>query len=92
MPCYAPIFRRVWRGASTLSRQTPTPAFSSSNGTGPDSKASWNRIDNAMSHDEEVQLTTYATGPASTRIKGSDKSDMKGINDKSDIAWESHAL
>ena len=96
LPCYAPIFRRVWKNASSLSRSrtTPTPGGygTGSKKMGPDSKASWNRITNTTKSEDEVQLTTYVTGPPSTRTKDSDHSGMKGIHVKSDITWESHQV
>ncbi|OAG33888.1 hypothetical protein AYO21_12004 [Fonsecaea monophora] len=101
MPCYAPLLRRFWKSAGSQSRSAPTSGFSSGNmGSSAMAKSGasipikvkrdWDRIVNPTFGDDEVQLTTYTTGPGSTRTKGSDES--KGITVKTDIHWESHAV
>ncbi|EXJ70398.1 uncharacterized protein A1O5_06466 [Cladophialophora psammophila CBS 110553] len=103
MPCYAPLLRRFWKSAGLQSRSVPTSGFSSGNMNGSTMgksgqgipikvKRDWDRIVNPTFGDDEVQLTTYTTGPGSTRTKGSDESGSKGITVKTDIHWESHAV
>ncbi|KAL2428958.1 hypothetical protein ABEF95_010695 [Exophiala dermatitidis] len=103
MPCYAPLLRHFWKSAGSQSRSAPTSGFPSGNINGSSMgksgqgipikvKRDWDRIVNPTLGDDEVQLTTYPTGPGSTRTKGSDESGSKGITVKTDIRWESHAV
>ncbi|ETI24669.1 hypothetical protein G647_04038 [Cladophialophora carrionii CBS 160.54] len=95
IPCYAPLFRRIWKQAHTSSRSKGTSAVSGGKVSGQDSKASqnaskgqrsWNRIQS----DDEVQLTNFADGPGSMRTKGSD--EASGLKDMHVKTWEAHAV